>query len=70
MTIGKSIMSCYAFLLYFQMDNMESIIPDKVIQHRLYHSEYITSRLSNNDSDFVEIIHIVCNFTNEKLTKP
>uniref|UniRef100_A0A1X7SJ22 Uncharacterized protein n=1 Tax=Amphimedon queenslandica TaxID=400682 RepID=A0A1X7SJ22_AMPQE len=35
--IGKSILICYAFLLYFLQDNMESIMSDKAIQHRLYH---------------------------------
>uniref|UniRef100_A0A1X7VIC5 Uncharacterized protein n=1 Tax=Amphimedon queenslandica TaxID=400682 RepID=A0A1X7VIC5_AMPQE len=34
---SKNVLICHAFLLYFQRDNMESIIPDKAIKHRLYH---------------------------------
>uniref|UniRef100_A0A1X7U271 Uncharacterized protein n=1 Tax=Amphimedon queenslandica TaxID=400682 RepID=A0A1X7U271_AMPQE len=45
-------MICYAFLFYFLLDNMESIIPGKAIQHRLYFSEYRKSRILNKDSRF------------------
>uniref|UniRef100_A0A1X7UAZ8 Uncharacterized protein n=1 Tax=Amphimedon queenslandica TaxID=400682 RepID=A0A1X7UAZ8_AMPQE len=37
LTIGKSVLTCYTFLLHFQLGKMKSIIADKAIQHRLYH---------------------------------